>query len=56
MSVIAFNNSKYKKRGRSYEGNFGVYSIIFGLLFLISMISVLLDVFLIPVIISLICR
>lgn len=56
LGVVAFNNSRYKKRGRSSEGNFGVYAVIFGFLFLLSMISVVTDAFVIPVIISLICR
>lgn len=56
LGVIALNNSRYKKRGRSSEGNFGIYAFIFGSVFLISTVSVLADGFLIPNLISLICR
>lgn len=56
MGVVAFNNSKYKKYSRSSEGSFGVYAFIFGFVFLLSMVSVLADAFLVPEIITLICR
>ena len=56
LGVVALNNSRYKKRGRSSEGNLGVYIFIFGSIFLIFMISVLADGFLVPKLISLICR
>ena len=55
LGVVAINNSKYKKRGRSSDGNFGVYAVIFGFIFLISLISVVTDAFLVPMIIGLIC-
>lgn len=56
LAVVAFNNSRYKKRLRSSEGNFGLYIIIFASIFLFSTISVVFDTFLIPWIIGLICR
>lgn len=54
--VVAYNNARYKRRGRSSEGNFGLYSVIFVSMFLISSISVIFDTFFIPWIIGLICR
>ena len=52
--VVAYNNARYKRRGRSLEGGLGLYSVIFVSLFLISAISVIFDTFLVPWIISLI--
>ena len=54
--VVAFNNGRYKRRGRNAEGNFGLYSMIIASMFLVSSISVIFDTFFVPWIISLICR
>lgn len=56
LGVVAFNNSGIKRRGRSSKGNFGLYMVIFLILFLISVIPVIADTFLIPWLIGLICR
>ena len=55
LSVVAINN-RHKKRGRNSEGNLGLYSIIFAVLFLISLLSVVADTFFSPWVIGLICR
>ena len=55
LAVVAFNNSRHKRRLRNSEGNFGLYTMIFALMFVFSSISVIFDTFLIPWIISLIC-
>ena len=55
LGVVAFNNSGIKRRGRSSEGNFGLYTAVFVISFLISVIPVIADTFLIPWLIGLIC-
>ncbi len=52
LSVVAFNNCRNKKYR---EGNFAAYILVFAILFLISLISVVADAFIIPIIITLIC-
>ncbi len=56
LSVVAINNSRYKRKGRNSESNFGLYSIIFTVLFFFSLIPVVADTFCVPWIIGLICR
>lgn len=52
LSVVAFNNC----RNRKYkDGNFAAYLLVFGFLFLILLVSVAADAFIIPILITLIC-
>lgn len=52
LSVVAFNNCRNKKYR---DGNFAAYILVFVFLSLISLISVVADAFVIPIIITLIC-
>lgn len=55
LGVVAFNNSKSKRHSRNGDGNFGAYAVVFGFLFLISLVSVIADAFIVPSVISVIC-
>lgn len=55
LGVVAFNNSKYRRHSRNGDGNLAAFTVIFGLMFIISLMSVAADAFVIPGIISIIC-
>lgn len=54
LSVVALNNSSNKKHSRA-DGGLGTYALIFTFLFLISLLSVGADAFVVPFLISIIC-
>lgn len=55
LSVIAFNNGMGRRSPHHKDGNLGTYILIFGLVFLVSLIPVVADAFVIPGIIASIC-
>lgn len=54
LSVVAFNNGRNRKHSRT-DGGLGTYALIFVLLFIISLLSVGADAFVVPYLISIIC-
>ncbi len=54
LTVIAFNNSIGKKHNRG-DGGMGTYTLIFGILFSVTLVTMVTDAFVVPVIVGLIC-